>query len=124
MSPAEKEGGGTRSRQFAVSVLAMFSSLVRQMQPSPPRHAHDGRPWSHEPSPSPGPAGRAHAQTRRATADFTEADDDDDLSNDGHGIDPYQTDPVDEDGPSGLPILPLFSASYLGEAGQQTWRSA
>lgn len=95
----------------------MFSSLVRQMQPSPPRRALDGRPRSHEPSPSPGPASRSHARTRHATADFTEADDDDDVSNDGDGINTYQTEPVDEDGPSRLPILPLFSASYLGESG-------
>ena len=104
----------------------MFSSLVRQMQGSPRRRAHDafdGRSPSYEPSPSPGRASLSHSQARHATADFTEADDDDDdddgdddVSNDGHGIDTYQTEPADEDGPSRLPILPLFSASYLGKA--------
>lgn len=95
----------------------MFSSLVRQMQPTPRRRVDNGH-LGHEPS-SPGPASRAHAQTRHATADFTEADDDD-VSKDGDGIDPYQTEPaVDEDGPSGMPILPLFSATYLGEYGGQ-----
>lgn len=101
----------------------MFSSLVRQMQPTPRRRVDDGRFGRPDLSPSPGPARSSHAQTRHATADFTEADDDDDdddASNDGDGIDPYQTEPAaDEDGPSGLPILPLFSASYLGEAGGQ-----
>ena len=94
----------------------MFSSLARQLQPSPPpRRAHDGRLGSPEASPSPGPANRAYAQRRHATADFTEADDDDDISQDGDGGDPFQTEPVDEDGPNRLPILPLFSASYLGK---------
>ena len=96
----------------------MFSSLVRQMQPTPRRRVDDGRFGRPELSPSPGPARHPNAQMRHATADFTEADDDDDVSNDGDGVDPYQTEPAaDEDGPSRLPILPLFSASYLGEAG-------
>lgn len=90
----------------------MYSSLLRQMQHTPPRRAHDGRSQS----PSPGPAHRTYAQTRHATADFTEADDDDDASNDGDGFGTYQTEPADEDGTRRLPILPLFSASYLGEA--------
>lgn len=94
----------------------MYSSLLRQMQHTPPRRAHDGQPGSRSPSPSPGPAHRAYAQTRHATADFTEADDDDDASHDGDGFGTYQTEPADEDGPRRIPILPLFSASYLGEA--------
>ncbi|SPO00109.1 related to YVC1 - vacuolar cation channel [Cephalotrichum gorgonifer] len=90
----------------------MFSSMLRQMQHTPPRRVDHDRARSH--SPSPGPANRAYAHPRHATADFTEADDDEEeVSNEGDGTGPYQVDPMDEDGPSRLPVLPLFSSSYL-----------
>lgn len=96
----------------------MFSSMLRQAQSTTPRRAQDGRRRSH--SPSLGPASRDYARPRHATADFTEADDDDDddddASDDGYGLDPYHIRLGDEDGPSRVPVLPLFSSGYLGEA--------
>ena len=65
------------------------------------------------------PASRLRVpEPRHATADFTEADDDDDEDDSNDGIyDQYGDEFAieDEDGPghSG-PVLPLFSASYLG----------
>jgi hypothetical protein len=71
----------------------------------------------HEPS-TPGPATRReYAQHRHATADFTEAEDDDDDTNDeGRQRYPSQRHADrDEDGdPSTSNVLPLFSASHLG----------
>ncbi|OAA62576.1 integral membrane channel protein [Niveomyces insectorum RCEF 264] len=71
-------------------------------------------------SPSAGPATqRTFVQPRHATADFTEADDDEDDSNDdgglGTGFRPAgPRPPEDEDGDRrSSHILPLFSASYL-----------
>ncbi|EEY14756.1 conserved hypothetical protein [Verticillium alfalfae VaMs.102] len=96
----------------------MFTSLLRPRRHS--RHVDDdGLPTS----PSAGPAFRKPPLRRHATADFTEADDDDEDSNDGMGDqyvdgDEEQDDEDnrldDEDGVRrSLPVLPLFSASYL-----------
>lgn len=87
-------------------------------------------------SPSPGPASQGYASRRHATADFTEADDDGDDSNDEvERFDNEEVEEVDggeeeeeeqdeheeadedqgEDGRrTALPVLPLFSASHLG----------
>ncbi|KAF7557221.1 hypothetical protein G7046_g6082 [Stylonectria norvegica] len=107
---------------------AMFSSILRPRH-GPPRRV-DRR---HDPgaSPSPGPARREYTEQRHATADFTEADDDGDETNE-EGLDQFgnqvpeeeeedeedddQEDQHhgDEDGRRGtLPVLPLFSASHL-----------
>jgi len=99
----------------------MFSSLLRRKQQTPSRRVLDrdrSDPLSkpHPLSASPGPASRSYQGARHATADFTEVDDDDDDSIGGDGLGPYQLDPIDEDGPHQPPILPLFSASYLGKA--------
>ena len=100
----------------------MFSSLLRPKQQQSTRRVHVQEDAEARDSPSPGPAGQHHLQyaaRRHATADFTEADDDDDDSNEG-GIGRYQLggDDADEDEDGGagrrLPILPLFSAAYLG----------
>ncbi|PKS09241.1 hypothetical protein jhhlp_003855 [Lomentospora prolificans] len=95
----------------------MFSSLLRRKQQTPRRRVHDrGDPFSkpQSPSPSPGPASRSYLGARHATADFTEADDDDEDDSIGEDeLGPYQDDPIDEDGTQRVPILPLFSASYL-----------
>ncbi|CAI4210874.1 unnamed protein product [Parascedosporium putredinis] len=56
---------------------------------------------------------RPYLGERHATADFTEADDDDDDSVGEDDIGLYQDDPADEDGTQRAPILPLFSATYL-----------
>ena len=77
---------------------------------------------AHEQDPSPGPATRraAYVLLRHATADFTEADDDEDDSNDGDGIGAAHHAPdehlqEDEDGDRrSSHVLPLFSASHLG----------
>ncbi|KAM0283095.1 hypothetical protein ACHAQH_002698 [Verticillium albo-atrum] len=97
----------------------MFSSLLRPRRRS--RHVDDeGLPTS----PPAGPAFRKPPPIRRhATADFTEADDDDEDSNEdiaeqyieGDEDHEEEDDVVDdEDGMRrSLPVLPLFSASYL-----------
>ncbi|RNJ53422.1 hypothetical protein D7B24_001944 [Verticillium nonalfalfae] len=96
----------------------MFTSLLRPRRHS--RHVDDdGLPTS----PSAGPAFRKPPLRRHATADFTEADDDDEDSNDGMGDQYVEGDEEqddednrldDEDGVRrSLPVLPLFSASYL-----------
>lgn len=107
----------------------MFSSLLRRPRAGPRRV---DRRRNSSPSPSPGPARRRYTLERHATADFTEADDDDAddshdegmarfHSNDRHVDDDGdeeddQDDGQDEDGRrrGGLPVLPLFSASHLG----------
>lgn len=108
----------------------MFSSLLHRPRPGSRRN-HSGHDKSA--SPSPGPANRAYTLHRHATADFTEADDDGDESNE-EGVNTYrnrqpsrQDEEVDEDeeeeghhrdedGRRGsLPVLPLFSASHLGK---------
>lgn len=101
----------------------MFSSLI-QSRPTNRRVA--GRDLSASPSST--PAGR-HAPRRRATADFTEADDDDEDTHEDEmdgfeaADDDEDEDDQNEDGrqrgqPLGrrtpLPVLPLFSASHLG----------
>lgn len=106
----------------------MFSSLLRRPRAGPRRV---DRRRNSSPSPSPGPARRRYTLERHATADFTEADDDDAdeshdegmtrfHSNDRHVDDDGdeeddQDDGQDEDGRrrGGLPVLPLFSASHL-----------
>lgn len=98
----------------------MFSSLFRRKQQTPRRRLHRDRgddPFSkpYSPIPSPGPASRPYLGERHATADFTEADDDDDDSVGEDDLGPYQDDPADEDGTQRAPILPLFSATYLGK---------
>jgi hypothetical protein len=99
----------------------MFSSFLRNKQQQSGRRVHVQEDPEVLDSPSPGPAHQHHAPyaaRRHATADFTEADDDDDDSNED-GIGRYQLGgdgEDDEDGGPGrrLPILPLFSAAYLG----------
>lgn len=93
----------------------MFSSLLRSRQGKARAEGHGS---SERASPSPGPAARRdYADHRHATADFTELDDDDDDDSVGLGAGRYGDDEAidDEDGPRGsAPVLPLFSASYLG----------
>lgn len=105
----------------------MFSSLLRR-PPNGPRRVDicDGSPSPRRPF-----TARAHA-----TADFTEADDDDDnndVDDDGHNSEagrerpllrrrvfhqPPSRGPVDDADEDGaikpLPVLPLFSVTYLG----------
>ncbi|KAF4469598.1 YVC1-vacuolar cation channel [Fusarium albosuccineum] len=108
----------------------MFSSLLRRPRAGPRRV---DRRRNLSASPSPGPARRPYTLERHATADFTEADDDDAddshdegiarfRSNDRHVDDDGEEEEEDEDGDDGrdedgrraaLPILPLFSATHL-----------
>ncbi|GKU01350.1 unnamed protein product [Fusarium langsethiae] len=116
----------------------MFPSLLRRPRAGPRRI---DRRQNTSASPSPGPARRRYTLERHATADFTEADDDDAdfthdeglrrfrnnerrTNNDGDE-DEEEDDEDDNDGDeeygmnedgrqSGLPVLPLFSASHLG----------
>lgn len=94
----------------------MFSSLLR---PNQHRDRRDAAALGV--SPSSGPAFPKPGIRRHATADFTEADDDDDEDSQEEQIDQYG----DEDGDGeavddednirrSLPVLPLFSATYLG----------
>lgn len=109
----------------------MFSSLLRR--PSHGSRRVDLREPSLSPSSRPG-ARRRYGGRTHATADFTEADDDDEDSNeervlrfeeggdddaqdeDGDGDGDGDGDDADEDGRTGkaLPVLPLFSATHLG----------
>lgn len=112
----------------------MFSSLLRRPRAGP-RRIDRRRNTSF--SPSPGPARRRYTLERHATADFTEADDDDGddthdeglsrfrsnerrTNNDGDEEDDEDDEGEEEDRPGedgrrgGLPVLPLFSASHLG----------
>lgn len=115
----------------------MFPSLLRRPRAGPRRI---DRRQNTSASPSPGPARRRYTLERHATADFTEADDDDAdfthdeglrrfrnnerrTNNDGEEEEEEDEDNNDgdeeygmnEDGrQSGLPVLPLFSASHLG----------
>ncbi|GJN66932.1 hypothetical protein PLICBS_000954 [Purpureocillium lilacinum] len=106
----------------------MFSSLLRR--PSHGSRRVDLREPSLSPSSRPG-ARRRYGGRTHATADFTEADDDDEDSNEERvlrfeegGDDDAQDedgdgdgdgDDADEDGRTGkaLPVLPLFSATHL-----------
>ncbi|RBR17211.1 uncharacterized protein FIESC28_06713 [Fusarium coffeatum] len=110
----------------------MFPSLLRRPRAGPNRI---DRRQNTSASPSPGPARRRYTLERHATADFTEADDDDAdfthdeglrryrsndrrTNNDGDEDDEDDNDGdgngMNEDGRrSGLPVLPLFSASHL-----------
>ncbi|KAF4421249.1 YVC1-vacuolar cation channel [Fusarium acutatum] len=111
----------------------MFSSLLRRPRAGP-RRIDRRRNASF--SPSPGPARRRYTLERHATADFTEADDDDGddthdeglsrfrsndrrTNNDGDEEDDEDDEGEEEDRPGedgrrgGLPVLPLFSASHL-----------
>ncbi|KAG9504405.1 hypothetical protein J7337_004378 [Fusarium musae] len=111
----------------------MFSSLLRRPRAGP-RRIDRRRNTSF--SPSPGPARRRYTLERHATADFTEADDDDGddthdeglsrfrshdrrTNNDGDEDDDEDDEVEEEDRPGedgrrgGLPVLPLFSASHL-----------
>ncbi|KAF9870305.1 cation channel family [Colletotrichum karsti] len=97
----------------------MFSSLLRPKQSNRSRRIdrlHDRH------SPSPGPAYRHYGTGRHPSADFTEADDDeeeeDEEEDDGvgqSGDDHDDNDGLDdEDQPNrSLPVLPLFSETYL-----------
>lgn len=101
----------------------MFSSLLR------PKHRNrrvdpDRMPIS--PSPSAGPAFQKRFPRRHATADFTEADDDDEDTQNEALNRQYEDEEEEEEEDGGedvrdetntrrpLPVLPLFSASYLG----------
>lgn len=94
----------------------MLSALLRPFKGSDAhKHADLERDLVSRTSPS---AAEYHRHLH-ATADFTEADDDDDESNDGEqsrylgGGRPE----ADEDGPTqSAGLLPLFSTSSLGEA--------
>ncbi|RBQ68359.1 hypothetical protein FVER14953_21040 [Fusarium verticillioides] len=110
----------------------MFSSLLRRPRAGP-RRIDRRRNTSF--SPSPGPARRRYTLERHATADFTEADDDDGDDTHDEGLSRFRShdrrtnndgdeededdeveeeDRPDEDGRrGGLPVLPLFSASHL-----------
>lgn len=93
----------------------MFSSLLRSRQGKARVEGHGS---SERASLSPGRATRSdYAGHRYATADFTELDDDDDESI-GLGPGRYGDEEAiddDEDGARASgPVLPLFSASYLG----------
>ncbi|KAF4984616.1 hypothetical protein FZEAL_238 [Fusarium zealandicum] len=107
----------------------MFSSLLRRPRAGSRRV---DRRRNQSASPSPGPASRHYTLERHATADFTEADDDDadDSHDEEEGLTPFRSndrrvddhdadennrnDGQDEDGRrGGLPVLPLFSASHL-----------
>ncbi|KAM0563555.1 hypothetical protein ACHAPJ_001279 [Fusarium lateritium] len=114
----------------------MFSSLLRRPRAGPRRI---DRRRNTSASPSPGPARRPYTLERHATADFTEADDDDgdethdeglsrfqsnDRRADNDGDEEEEEEEEDDDGEEenrpdedgrrgGLPVLPLFSASHL-----------
>ncbi|KAF5026858.1 hypothetical protein F66182_1053 [Fusarium sp. NRRL 66182] len=117
----------------------MFSSLLRRPRAGPRRI---DRRQNTSASPSPGPARRSYTLERHATADFTEADDDDGDDTHDEGLGRTQSndrrprnardeeeeeeeeeedddgeeeqDRLGEDGRQrGLPVLPLFSASHL-----------
>ncbi|KAK1465408.1 integral membrane channel protein [Colletotrichum cuscutae] len=100
----------------------MFSSLLRPKQNNRSRRVdrfHDRQ------SPSPGPAYRHYVgePPRRATGDFTEAEDDDeeeedeDEEDDGLGQSGDDHDNVDDEDriQRSLPVLPLFSETYLAD---------
>ena len=82
----------------------MFSTLLRRTSS---RRVQDAATRA---SPSPGPA---YERRHHATADFTEADDNDD---DDSNEDNEEEEAGDEDGVrrTSMPMLPLFSAAYLG----------
>ncbi|KAH7375082.1 hypothetical protein B0T11DRAFT_5965 [Plectosphaerella cucumerina] len=90
----------------------MFSSLLRPGQHRPRR---DAAPMTE--SPTSGPAYQKPPFRRHATADFTEADDDDEESQEEEGLNMFREhgDMVDDEDNMrrSLPVLPLFSASYL-----------
>ncbi|KAK3943845.1 hypothetical protein QBC46DRAFT_253252 [Diplogelasinospora grovesii] len=70
-----------------------------------------------DPEPPAGPSIREYSQHRHATADFTEADDDDEDESIDQGRGTYNDGnrpEVDEDGlPQSASVLPLFSATHL-----------
>lgn len=99
----------------------MLSSLLR------PRKARQ-RVQEHSPfsSPYPGPDtespsyARQERQVRHATADWTETEAEDDITEDEEG-DVGQEEDIegeeesDEDGDEDTPLLPIFSAAHLGK---------
>lgn len=98
----------------------MFSSLLRPKQSNRSRRVdrlHERQ------SPSPGPAYRHYVgePPRRASGDFTEGEDDEDDEDEdeehdgiGHsGDDPENIEDEDHAHRS-MPVLPLFSETYLG----------
>lgn len=115
--------------------LDMFSKLLRAVRqrprenepfpgpgPDPDMRSFPRMPLEPDEGPASGPATQrpSYAHLRHATADFTEADDDEDDSNDdqGQGAAYHASDerlPEDEDGDRrSSHVLPLFSASHLG----------
>ncbi|KAH6958590.1 hypothetical protein DER45DRAFT_230671 [Fusarium avenaceum] len=114
----------------------MFSSLLRRPRAGPRRN---DRRRNTSGSPSPGPARRPYTLERHATADFTEADDDDGDDTQDEALNRFQRndrrtnndgdeeedeeedddnngeeeDGADEDNQRRLPVLPLFSATHL-----------
>ncbi|ROT40528.1 integral membrane channel protein [Sodiomyces alkalinus F11] len=91
----------------------MFSSFLRPKHRGRRLADPDRLPPS---SPTSGPAFQARPPHRHATADFTEADDDDEDSNEPRmgPLQDEEPDPNDEDGVRrSMPVLPLFSAAYL-----------
>lgn len=113
----------------------MFGSLLRSR---PAKERVVGRDLSASPaSPASQPLGRrnSNGSRRRATADFTEADDDDEDTHEDDTMPGFEAAEEDEDEDEDedddddgdevrrhpgrrtpLPVLPLFSASHLGMA--------
>ena len=95
----------------------MLSTFMRPFKGAT-RNADDGDLLERNSEPTRRPASvRSYAQHRHATADFTEADDDDDESDDArqpHGNATIRGN-EDEDGLNqAIGVLPLFSAGHLG----------
>ncbi len=92
------------------------------------RQRRAGLQQAYSPSPPPQRPPRQFSARVHATADFTEADDDEEEDEDdfeqgldhGDGPDQDDEDAVDDladaeqQGPGGLPVIPLFSSSHLG----------
>jgi len=89
----------------------MFSSLLRPKQHRERRDAPGVAEF-----PSSGPSFPKPGIRRHATADFTEADDDDEDSRE-EAVDRYGDEEAVDDEDNlrrSLPVLPLFSSTYLG----------
>lgn len=103
----------------------MLSSLLRPGNRKTTTPRVDAALFDSNPNtPEPGPANRQYLEPRHATADFTEADDDEDeeSQDENDGRTPritrprYDGDSHDGDGRRRSSTMqPLFSASYLGE---------
>lgn len=90
------------------------------------RQRRVGLQQTYSPSPPPHRPPRPFSARVHATADFTEADDDEEDEDDdfdqglGDGQDHDDEDAVDDfvdadqQGPGGLPVIPLFSSTHLG----------